>query len=210
MDNGEFRSTDDLVSGKELLDEDKLCNCLHDRYNANIIYTYVGDILVAVNPYEMLPLYGGELSTKYCGISSKSDLPPHLYSIAVSAYNAMMRNSEPQVTVISGESGAGKTESTKHFMRQIMTASSRRNGGGDEDGPRELHPVEQKIIQTNPILEAFGNAQTVMNDNSSRFGKFIELKFSSIGMVVGASMSHYLLEKARVRVFVCLFVLLCV
>ena len=67
----------------------------------------------------MLPLYGGELSTKYCGISSKSDLPPHLYSIAVSAYNAMMRNSEPQVTVISGESGAGKTESTKHFMRQV-------------------------------------------------------------------------------------------
>merc|ERR1719235_1149628 len=109
-----------------------------------------------------------------------------------------MRNSEPQVTVISGESGAGKTESTKHFMRQIMTASSRRNGGGDEDGPRELHPVEQKIIQTNPILEAFGNAQTVMNDNSSRFGKFVDLKFDERGLVQGAALSHYLLERARV------------
>ncbi|EGD81714.1 hypothetical protein PTSG_02425 [Salpingoeca rosetta] len=198
MDNGEFRKTDDLVSGKDALDEDKLNAQLEERYNSDIIYTYVGDILVAVNPYQMLPLYTPEIALKYCDISSKADFAPHLYAIAVGAYNAMMRNSQPQVTVISGESGAGKTESTKHFMRQIMMASSRRNGGGDDDGPRELHPVEQKIIQTNPILEAFGNAQTVMNDNSSRFGKFIELKFSPIGMVVGASMSHYLLEKARV------------
>eukprot|EP01147_Barroeca_monosierra_P010244 gene10244-2400_t len=193
----DFRSTDDLVSGKDALDEDKLCNRLHDRYNSNIIYTYVGDILIAVNPYEALPLYTSDLAAKYCSISSKADLPPHLYAIAVGAYNAMMRNYQPQVTVISGESGAGKTESTKHFMRQIMTASSFRNGGSD-DGPREFHPVELKIIQTNPILEAFGNAQTVMNDNSSRFGKFIELKFNSLGLVMGASLSHYLLEKARV------------
>lgn len=106
-----------------------------------------------------------------------------------------------QVCVISGESGAGKTESAKQFVRQIMDVSARGALGGDAaeaEHVRAKHPVETKIIQQNPILEAFGNAKTVMNDNSSRFGKFIDLKFGPQGTVTGADMSHYLLEKARI------------
>lgn len=137
----------------------------------------------------------------------------------------MSRNKKSQVCVISGESGAGKTESAKQFIRQIMDVSARGlmggGGGGDGDGDgdapaahtRAKHPVETKITQQNPILESFGNAKTVMNDNSSRFGKFIELQFGNQGTVVGAEMQHYLLEKVRnthsnvvcVRVYLCLY-----
>ncbi|EDQ90868.1 uncharacterized protein MONBRDRAFT_20283, partial [Monosiga brevicollis MX1] len=181
-----FEQTHDLASS-ESLDETRLSNALEARYGADMIYTYVGDILVAVNPYRMLPLYTPAVQRKYMNMLQRSAQPPHLYAIADAAYNQMSRNATPQVAVISGESGAGKTESTKHFIRQIMEVSS-----------RGRHPIEAKIMACNPVLEAFGNAQTVMNDNSSRFGKFVELKFNNLGQVFGASMSHYLLEKARV------------
>ena len=149
-----------------------------------------------------LGLYTNEVSAQYCNIHVKSDHPPHLFAIADSAYHAMVRSQRAQVCVISGESGAGKTESAKQFIRQIMDVSARGLMGGGAPSPgghvRAKHPVEMKIIQQNPILEAFGNAKTVMNDNSSRFGKFIELQFGGKGTVIGAELQHYLLEKARI------------
>eukprot|EP00038_Savillea_parva_P002259 m.112345 g.112345 ORF g.112345 m.112345 type:complete len:1310 (-) comp10779_c2_seq1:47-3976(-) len=193
-------NNDDLAELEELTD-DILCECLNTRYQQDKIYTYVGDILIAVNPFQMLGLYTNEQSALYCNVQSKSDHPPHLFAIADSAYHNMKRNGKSQVCVISGESGAGKTESAKQFVRQIMDVSARGAMGGDTDATahvRAKHPVETKILQQNPILEAFGNAKTVMNDNSSRFGKFIDLRFGPQGTVTGADMSHYLLEKARI------------
>ena len=162
--------------------------------------------MIALNPFQWLQLYTSAISAKYTNIHNKTDQPPHLFAIADSAFHSMVRNGKAQVCVISGESGAGKTESAKQFVRQIMDVSARGVAHSAEDNPtdegpeheRARHPVEGKIIQQNPILEAFGNAQTVMNDNSSRFGKFIELKFNSKNLVCGAEMSHYLLEKARI------------
>jgi hypothetical protein len=195
--------TDDLAELEDLTDT-ILCECLDARFKADLIYTYVGNILIAVNPFAWLQLYTDNVSAKYTNIHNKTDQPPHLFAIADSAFHSMVRNKKAQVCVISGESGAGKTESAKQFVRQIMDVSARGLMGGaiaDEaaDAPaRARHPVEGKILQQNPILEAFGNAQTVMNDNSSRFGKFIELKFSTNDLVCGAEMSHYLLEKSRI------------
>mmetsp|Transcript_35727 Transcript_35727/g.93386 ORF Transcript_35727/g.93386 Transcript_35727/m.93386 type:complete len:1264 (-) Transcript_35727:548-4339(-) len=195
---------DDLAE-LEVLTDDILCDCLNTRYQQDKIYTYVGDILIAVNPFKMLGFYTNEMSARYCNVASKADHPPHLFAIADAAYSKMKRGGRSQVCVISGESGAGKTESAKQFVRQIMDVSARgAMGGGVGPGEgatehvRAKHPVETKIINQNPILEAFGNAKTVMNDNSSRFGKFIDLKFGQQGTVTGADMSHYLLEKARI------------
>lgn len=194
-------TTDDLAELEEL-DDQILCQCLNERYQLDQIYTYVGDILIAVNPFRQLGLYTNAVSAQYCNIHAKSDHPPHLFAIADSAYHAMKRANKAQVCVISGESGAGKTESAKQFIRQIMDVSARGlMGGADGEASghvRAKHPVEMKIIQQNPILEAFGNAKTVMNDNSSRFGKFIELQFGGKGTVIGAELQHYLLEKARI------------
>lgn len=196
--------TDDLAELEDLTD-DVLQQCLFERYKADKIYTYVGNILIATNPFQWLTLYTSEISNNYTNLHNKTDHPPHLYAIADNAFQSMARSGRPQVCVISGESGAGKTESAKQFIRQIMDVSARGLMGGAGAGAavetgaeRARHPVETKIIQQNPILEAFGNAQTVMNDNSSRFGKFIELKFNSKNLVSGAEMSHYLLEKARI------------
>lgn len=194
-------ATNDDLAELETLTDDILCDCLNERYQQDKIYTYVGDILIAVNPFQRFGLYTNEVSAQYCNVHNKSELPPHLFAIADSAYHSMSRNKKSQVCVISGESGAGKTESAKQFIRQIMDVSARGvMGGGAADAThvRAKHPVETKITQQNPILESFGNAKTVMNDNSSRFGKFIELQFGGQGTVVGAEMQHYLLEKARI------------
>lgn len=190
---------DDLAELDELTD-DVLADALDQRFKANKIYTYIGDIVVAVNPFQYgLGFYDPSVCAKYCNVANKKDLPPHIYAISDSAFQAMRRGN-PQVCVISGESGAGKTESAKQFISQIMDVSARGVAGGSSSGShvRTKHPVEGKIEAQNPILESYGNAQTLMNDNSSRFGKFIELMFSDSYTVTGANMSHYLLEKARV------------
>lgn len=137
---------------------------------------------------------------KYIGLHDKSTQPCHIYYIADAAYRNMLLTKKGQVCVISGESGAGKTESSKCLIQQILDCSGHHStGAGEIDADRERHPVEDLILDINPILEAFGNAQTVMNDNSSRFGKYIELQFQEkTGTVLGASLSHYLLEKSRV------------
>ncbi|KAM4614897.1 myosin-IIIb [Polymixia lowei] len=170
------------------LDEKSLLDSLSHRFKKDHIYTYIGDILVAINPFKHLPLYEKEVSEIY-KCHEKSSLPPHIFAVADRAYQFMLgrlaTGPRNQCIVISGESGAGKTESTKHLLRQIMELC------------RANSQLEQQILQVNPLLEAFGNAQTVMNDNSSRFGKYIQLRFHN-SSVNGAKINEYLLEKSRV------------
>uniref|UniRef100_A0A3B4D9N5 Myosin-IIIb-like n=1 Tax=Pygocentrus nattereri TaxID=42514 RepID=A0A3B4D9N5_PYGNA len=178
---------EDLASLSDL-DEKSLLESLTGRFSHNHIYTYIGDILVAVNPFKQLPLYEKEVSERY-KCREKSSLPPHIFAVADRAYQSMLgrlgTGPKNQCIVISGESGAGKTESTKLLLRQLMELC------------RANSQLEQQILQVNPLLEAFGNAQTVMNDNSSRFGKYIQLRFQN-SSVKGAKINEYLLEKSRV------------
>uniref|UniRef100_A0A9J8CGU7 Uncharacterized protein n=1 Tax=Cyprinus carpio carpio TaxID=630221 RepID=A0A9J8CGU7_CYPCA len=173
---------EDLASLSEL-DEKSLLEVLTGRFTQNLIYTYIGDILVAINPFKYLSIYEKEVS-----VSLKS-LPPHIFAVADRAYQSMLgrlaTGPKNQCIVISGESGAGKTESTKLLLRHIMELCKANS------------QLEQQILQVNPLLEAFGNAQTVMNDNSSRFGKYIQLRFQN-SSVKGAKINEYLLEKSRV------------
>ncbi|CAH1797083.1 unnamed protein product [Owenia fusiformis] len=187
MEEPKIGEVDDLTVLAKL-DEKILLNELRVRYENDRIYTYVGDILVAINPFKKLNLYDKQYCTKY-KLSKKGSLPPHIFAVADATYQNMLgyggslpRN---QCILISGESGAGKTESTKLLIKQLIELCK---------GNTQL---EQQILQVNPLLEAFGNAQTLMNDNSSRFGKYIQLKFKN-GTVTGAKISEYLLEKSRV------------
>ncbi|XP_072920381.1 myosin-IIIa isoform X1 [Hemitrygon akajei] len=170
------------------LDETILLDVLSRRFRHDRIYSYIGDILIAINPFKYLPLYEKSESEKYKS-SSKDGLPPHIFAVADRAYQSMLgrlaTGPKNQCIVISGESGAGKTESTKLLLRQIMELCK---------GNSQL---ERQVLQVNPLLEAFGNAQTVMNDNSSRFGKYIQLRFHNTA-VKGAKINEYLLEKSRV------------
>eukprot|EP00041_Stephanoeca_diplocostata_P006092 m.75482 g.75482 ORF g.75482 m.75482 type:complete len:1672 (-) comp16172_c1_seq12:83-5098(-) len=206
-------SSDDDLAQMDSLTDDTLNKCLEQRYKNNKIYTYVGDILIAINPFKDLGLYTADHSILYTALANKVEFAPHLFAIADSCYTSLMRSAQSQVVVISGESGAGKTESAKLFIRQVldisssdlcgngskkMTLANAARGSGIHNELGASHPVEQKILKINPILEGFGNAKTMMNDNSSRFGKLIELEFCRQGTVQGARLSHYLLEKSRV------------
>ncbi|KAK6179101.1 hypothetical protein SNE40_011534 [Patella caerulea] len=170
------------------LDDQILLEEIHERYKRDIIYTYVGDILIAVNPFRDLGIYGKKESEMY-KMAKKSANPPHIYAVADMAFQSMIGHGglmpADQCILISGESGAGKTESTKLIIKQLIELCN---------GTSQL---EQQILQVNPLLEAFGNALTQMNDNSSRFGKYIQLRFQD-GKVKGAKISEYLLEKSRV------------
>ncbi|VDN30263.1 unnamed protein product [Cylicostephanus goldi] len=153
---------------------------------SNTLQTYVANILISINPYEDIPgLYSKETINKYKG-KSLGQLPPHVYAVADKAYLEMRRNKESQSIIVSGESGAGKTESQKAILRYLC-----------ENWGSTAGPIQQRILETNPILEAFGNAKTLRNNNSSRFGKFVEIHFGSDDKVAGGFVSHYLLEKSR-------------
>lgn len=187
MDDQKRGGTDDLATLSEL-NEEIILHELRARYSQDVIYTYVGDILIALNPFKPLEIYHKSTAETY-KMAQKSSQPPHIFAIANSAYQAMLgvggASPNSQCCVISGESGAGKTESAKLLISQLVELS------------RGTSQLQQQILQVNPLLEAFGNAQTLMNDNSSRFGKYIQLKFQQ-GMVIGAKISEYLLEKSRV------------
>jgi len=179
----------DNLADMENLDEDTLHNELRVRFNTQKVYTYVGEILVVTNPFEFFPdLYSSAKMSQYRGIGDKSKLPPHVFATADLAYATMAASGKDQVCVISGESGAGKTEAAKKFVMQLVNVS---NGA-------EFEGLESKLIEVNPVLEAFGNAKTQYNNNSSRFGKYTSVKFNSKGQVKGAEMTEYLLEKSRV------------
>ncbi|XP_071481715.1 myosin-VIIa-like [Diadema antillarum] len=157
---------------------------LHMRYKQNLIYTYTGTILVAVNPYQVLPIYMREQIEAYRD-KRIGELSPHIFAIADNAYYRMLRGLRDQCVIISGESGAGKTESAKLILQFLAAVSGQHSW------------IEQQIIESNPIMEAFGNAKTIRNDNSSRFGKYIDIHFQERGVIEGAKIDQYLLEKSR-------------
>ncbi|KAL5010725.1 hypothetical protein ScPMuIL_013030 [Solemya velum] len=169
------------------LNEATLLHNIRIRYMKNQIYTYTANILIAVNPYYGIPdLYSSGTIKKYQG-KSLGVLPPHVFAIADKAFRDMKVTKHSQSIVVSGESGAGKTESTKYILKYLCESWGSRAGD-----------IEQRILECNPLLEAFGNAKTVRNNNSSRFGKFIEIHFDGKNVVAGGYISHYLLEKSRI------------
>jgi len=180
--------TDNLADMSDL-DESIILRELKLRAESQIMYTYVGDILVSMNSFEWIDgLYSPEKMTAYRSMGDKAILPPHVFASADGAYAQMCNSKKNQVCVISGESGAGKTEAAKLFVKQLVNVS---NGA-------EFEGLEEKLLEVNPVLESFGNAKTQYNNNSSRFGKFTSVKFNTKGQVKGAEMLEYLLEKSRV------------
>ncbi|TYH55389.1 hypothetical protein ES332_D09G232000v1 [Gossypium tomentosum] len=161
------------------------------RYDINEIYTYTGNILIAVNPFRRLPhLYSSHMMEQYKG-AAFGELSPHPFAVADASYRHMINEGISQSILVSGESGAGKTESTKMLMRYLAYM-------GGRVSKAEERSVEQKVLESNPVLEAFGNAKTVRNNNSSRFGKFVEIQFDPRGQISGAAIRTYLLERSRV------------
>ncbi|OIW05358.1 hypothetical protein TanjilG_28823 [Lupinus angustifolius] len=160
------------------------------RFSLKEIYTYTGNILIAVNPFQRLPhLYDIDMMQQYKG-AEFGELSPHLFAVADTCYRAMINENGGQSILVSGESGAGKTETTKMLMRYLAFMGGRSNTEG--------RTVEQKVLESNPVLEAFGNAKTVKNNNSSRFGKFVEIQFDKNWKISGAAIRTYLLERSRV------------
>ncbi|XP_059674668.1 myosin-IIIa isoform X2 [Gavia stellata] len=176
---------DDLAT-LEVLDENTVTEQLQKGYAKDQIYTYVGDILIAVNPFRNIDIYSSEHSKLYIGAKRTAN-PPHIFAVADIGYQSMVTYNSDQCIVISGESGAGKTQSA-HLLVQQLTVLGKANN----------RTLQEKILQVNNLVEAFGNAGTIINDNSSRFGKYLEMKFTCSGTVVGAQISEYLLEKSRV------------
>ena len=192
----------------QFLNEPSLLENLQERYAQGHIYTRAGEILIAVNPYKELYIYGDEARARYVDFVGDSDdaNAPHVYFTAMAAFRAMMRDSRGQSVLVSGESGAGKTESTKLIMRFLSSVAGHdASGAADVDNaalssslPPDSASVCERVLATNPVLEAFGNAKTVRNDNSSRFGKYVELRFDRSGFLTGAHIRTYLLERSRV------------
>ncbi|NWT69241.1 MYH7 protein, partial [Prunella himalayana] len=173
---------------------------LKDRYASWMIYTYSGLFCVTVNPYKWLPVYNAEVVAAYRG-KKRSEAPPHIFSISDNAYQNMLTDRENQSILITGESGAGKTVNTKRVIQYFAVIAAIGDRGKKEAGaPGKVRAgtLEDQIIQANPALEAFGNAKTVRNDNSSRFGKFIRIHFGATGKLASADIETYLLEKSRV------------
>ncbi|XP_038606693.1 myosin-4-like isoform X8 [Tachyglossus aculeatus] len=169
---------------------------LKERYAAWMIYTYSGLFCVTVNPYKWLPVYNPEVVTAYRG-KKRQEAPPHIFSISDNAYQFMLTDRENQSILITGESGAGKTVNTKRVIQYFATIAVTGEKKKEETGKLQ-GTLEDQIISANPLLEAFGNAKTVRNDNSSRFGKFIRIHFGTTGKLASADIETYLLEKSRV------------
>ena len=161
---------------------------LRVRYAEDLIHTYSGLFLVVVNPYKWIPIYTDEIIQIYQG-KRRNEVLPHVYAVADEAYRAMVNGKRNQSILITGESGAGKTENTKKVIQYLATIAGKASQGGK---------LEEQILQANPMLEAFGNAKTNKNDNSSRFGKFIRIQFNAGGIICGTTIQVYLLEKSRV------------
>nr|XP_028562631.1 unconventional myosin-Va isoform X3 [Podarcis muralis] len=188
-----LRNPDILVGENDLtalsyLHEPAVLHNLKVRFiDSKLIYTYCGIVLVAINPYEQLPIYGEDIINAYSG-QNMGDMDPHIFAVAEEAYKQMARDERNQSIIVSGESGAGKTVSAKYAMRYFATVS----GSASEAN------VEERVLASNPIMESIGNAKTTRNDNSSRFGKYIEIGFDKRFRILGANMRTYLLEKSRV------------
>ncbi|EJT80832.1 myosin-1 [Gaeumannomyces tritici R3-111a-1] len=162
---------------------------LKKRFEGREIYTYIGHVLVSVNPFRDLGIYTDQVLDSYKG-KNRLEMPPHVFAIAESAYYNMKAYKDNQCVIISGESGAGKTEAAKRIMQYIANVS------GGEGG--DIQQIKDMVLATNPLLESFGNAKTLRNNNSSRFGKYLQIHFNDLGEPVGADITNYLLEKTRV------------
>ncbi|XP_061577625.1 unconventional myosin-Va-like isoform X2 [Cololabis saira] len=188
-----LRNPDILVGENDLtalsyLHEPAVLHNLKVRFiDSKLIYTYCGIVLVAINPYERVPIYEPDIINAYSG-QNMGDMDPHIFAVAEEAYKQMSRDQRNQSIIISGESGAGKTVSAKYAMRYFATVSCSSGGAS----------IEEQVLASSPIMEAFGNAKTTRNDNSSRFGKYIEIGFDKKDCIIGANMRTYLLEKSRV------------
>ncbi|XP_011345037.1 myosin heavy chain, muscle isoform X2 [Ooceraea biroi] len=190
-----YEKAEDMSNLTYLNDASVLHN-LKQRYYAKLIYTYSGLFCVAINPYKRFPVYTHRCAKLYRG-KRRSEVPPHIFAISDGAYVNMLTNNENQSMLITGESGAGKTENTKKVIAYFATVGASTKKEKD-DPNKKKGSLEDQVVQTNPVLEAFGNAKTVRNDNSSRFGKFIRIHFGPSGKLAGADIETYLLEKARV------------
>merc|ERR1719436_1845301 len=177
------------------LNEASVLHNIKERYFSGLIYTYSGLFCVVVNPYKRLPIYTEKIIELYKG-KKRIEVPPHVFAITDCAYRSMLQDREDQSILCTGESGAGKTENTKKVIQYLaFVAASKPKSSSHLPASGEL---EQQLLKANPILEAFGNAKTVKNDNSSRFGKFIRINFDASGYIAGANIETYLLEKARI------------
>lgn len=174
---------EDMTQMEDMTEETVLEN-IQKRYVADLIYTYSTSILVSVNPYKQTPIYEKEVAKSYfsCRLGEQ---PPHIYAIAEDAYITMLDNNLDISMLVSGESGAGKTETTKFVLNYLSIRTGRQS------------KIEAKLLATVPVLEAMGNAKTIRNNNSSRFGKYILIQFDDTGFICGSKINHYLLEKFR-------------
>ncbi|KAK4971956.1 class II myosin, partial [Elasticomyces elasticus] len=190
-----FDKADDMAELTHL-NEASVIHNLHMRYQADLIYTYSGLFLVTVNPYCPLPIYTRDYVNMYKG-RNRDDTKPHIFAMADEAFRNLVDEGQNQSILVTGESGAGKTENTKkviQYLAAVATSDTPRAKHND----RQLSNLSEQILRANPLLEAFGNAQTVRNNNSSRFGKFIRIEFTRSGQIAGAFIDWYLLEKSRV------------
>src|SRR6195952_2611884 len=176
------------------LNEASVVHNLHMRYQTDLIYTYSGLFLVAINPYCSLPIYTNEYINMYKG-QSREETKPHIYAMADEAFRNLVDEGQNQSILVTGESGAGKTENTKKVIQYLAAVA---HSDSPVKNKIQHSNLSQQILRANPILEAFGNAQTVRNNNSSRFGKFIRIEFTRTGTIAGAFIDWYLLEKSRV------------
>ncbi|XP_073711010.1 unconventional myosin-Ib isoform X2 [Misgurnus anguillicaudatus] len=172
----------------EPLSEDSFIGNLKNRFDHNEIYTYIGSVVISMNPYKPLPIYTAEKVEEYRN-RNFYELSPHIYALADEAYRSLRDQDKDQCILITGESGSGKTEASKFVMSYVAAVC----GKG-----QEVNKVKEQLLQSNPVLEAFGNAKTVRNDNSSRFGKYMDIEFDFKGDPLGGVISNYLLEKSRV------------
>ncbi|XP_057689878.1 myosin-10 isoform X5 [Corythoichthys intestinalis] len=212
MNPPRFSKVEDMAD-LTCLNEASVLHNLRERYYSGLIYTYSGLFCVVVNPYKNLPIYTENIVEMYRG-KKRHEMPPHIYAISEAAYRSMLQDREDQSILCTGESGAGKTENTKKVIQYLAHVASSHKGATPNrtkealqmDGNRSLTrgttlvnkgELEKQLLQANPILEAFGNAKTTKNDNSSRFGKFIRINFDVTGYIVGANIETYLLEKSR-------------
>uniref|UniRef100_A0AAQ5YSV9 Myosin-9 n=1 Tax=Amphiprion ocellaris TaxID=80972 RepID=A0AAQ5YSV9_AMPOC len=193
MNPPKFSKVEDMAE-LTCLNEASVLHNLKERYYSGLIYTYSGLFCVVINPYKYLPIYTEEIVNMYKG-KKRHEMPPHIYAITDTAYRSMMQDREDQSILCTGESGAGKTENTKKVIQYLAHVAS--SFKSKKDQVSAAGELEKQLLQANPILEAFGNAKTVKNDNSSRFGKFIRINFDVNGYIVGANIETYLLEKSR-------------
>ncbi|KAI9599813.1 hypothetical protein KEM48_006342 [Puccinia striiformis f. sp. tritici PST-130] len=222
MNPPKFNKVEDIAD-LTFLNEPSVVHNLRQRYESKMIYTYSGLFLVAINPYHPLPIYTPQVISQYKN-KRREENPPHVYAVAERSWQHMLGERENQSILITGESGAGKTENTKRVISYLTAiasahkfpASGSENSVSESSRPtlgrqntstrvevvdlvgKRLGKLERQILQANPILESFGNAQTVRNNNSSRFGKFVRIEFNALGAISGANIDWYLLEKSRV------------